>query len=232
VSRSVTFIKGLIDSFDLGCARHGTTGRITSYRKINIHGSKTPVVLLEYDYEDGSGACYPWRNQFLFRPDGRLMAILDAERFWMERLFPHQKPYLMALYSTYHGNEGHKILKIVGDTIINIYPGWEGENFVRTGGVTSDHRFLPDELHHRVRDLNRDGYNDIEFYGRYQFNPYGGEMDDSGDAYSIPVRYTFLYRPNIGRFVPRRDFENWLDSTTNRIVERNIKRAQDHQTTR
>lgn len=56
-------------------------GHFTAFQKIRIAGSNDHLFLLEYAWNDGAMASYPWKYQLILTKDGRLINYFMAERY-------------------------------------------------------------------------------------------------------------------------------------------------------
>lgn len=179
---------------------------ITAYRKIKIFGSNKEFIFLEYDYKDGSMASYPWKYQFLFSKDGKLIKLFGAQRFEFITIIDKQDPFLMTVLSTSKGNGGHEIYKFTSDTLESVFDGFL-DYFPRTYDAHEDNNINePHELKLTIVDENKDGFSDIIFSGKIIHNKYSNSIDDKNNNEIIPVKYIFLYDKLSGHFIEREDY--------------------------
>jgi hypothetical protein len=196
--------------------------KITTYKKVKIYGSDNDYFFIEYDYEDGCMAAYPWKYQLLLTSDGKIVKTLSGLRFEFIKIIKNQNPFLMIVSATSKGNGGHEIFKITNDTLEDVFDS-NLDYFVRTYDAHEDNSINePNELALRVKDFNNDGYNDISFYGKIvliQRQTKNGEWFDcdviNGKTitYSvdnpfkkIPVEFVFLYDKQTGHFKAKENY--------------------------
>lgn len=196
--------------------------RITAFKKVKIYGSDNEYFFIEYDYNDGSGASFPWKYQLLLTGDGKLVKTLSGQRFDLIEIFKNEHPFLLTVVGTSKGNGGHELYKISADTLENVYEGYI--NFeVRTYDAHEDNIiYEPNELTLKVKDFNNDGFNDISFNGKIVFIQ---RLSDSGDwfdsetingktvTYSVdnpfkkvPVEFVFIYNKQTGHFKAKENY--------------------------
>ncbi|HEY8688486.1 MAG TPA: hypothetical protein VIM07_04565 [Chitinophagaceae bacterium] len=218
------FINQLIKQFNLEVAdpakNEFVKNSITFYKKIRLNGSVKDFILLEYDYGDGDMASFPWKYQFLFTEKGKLVTTFGALKFKFVKIFSNQNPFLIVLISTARGNGFHQVFKISADTLENIYDGYKNYKIqAYTYDAYEDNTvFEPHELLLSIKDINKDGYNDLEFNGTVVLIQgltkdsiwYDNTIGNKNDTirYSInhpfkklPVHYTFLYDKRTEHFV-------------------------------
>jgi hypothetical protein len=204
ITDSNEFIRQLREFSDGDCwydERFPGEQKISYYRKIKINGSNSEYILLEYDHADGPNVCYPYKSQFLFRPDGKLVETLYALRFELIRIFPDQKPFLLTVTSTARGNGGHQLYKISSDTLENIYEGYTDYEVQTYDAEEDEYVFEPNELKLSAHDINKDGFNDLVFSGKIVLIQgltkdsiwYDGEYSIDNPFNKLPIRYVFLY---------------------------------------
>ncbi len=169
---------------------------IDSYKKIKIFGSNKEYIWMEYDFHHDAGCLFPWKNQLLFDMSGRLIAKFWALKFRFINIVPHKPPMLLGLFSTEHGNGWHRVLRISGDTLQDIYDGFHDEgDYLETYDADGDmHENRPTELTLALKDLNGDGINDLTFSGKRM------KQDADGRKIWRRVRYRFIYDVVSGRF--------------------------------
>ena len=171
-------------------------------KNIRINGSDTGFFFVEYNWGDGPNSQFPWKRQFLFTKTGTLVKILDALRFEFINIFPGKYPFLVTTVSTAHGNGGHAIYKIDGDSLQNVFDGFK-DYFPRTYDADHDNNFNnPYEMKLGITDINKDGLNDISFTGTIMH-----ATNDSGPNYkAVNVRFNFIYDPKTGHFTEQEDY--------------------------
>lgn len=62
--------------------------KISNFKKVKLYGSDKDYYFIEYEYDDGSMASYPWKFQTLLTPEGRLVKSLSGQRFDFVTIFP------------------------------------------------------------------------------------------------------------------------------------------------
>jgi hypothetical protein len=190
--------------------------KISFYRRIKINGSDQDIILVEYKYTGGPTVCFPYKQQFLFKPNGKLFATMYALRFEMLRIFPGQKPFLLTVTSTARGNGGHQLYKVSGDTLENIYEGYMDYEVQTYDAGEDQWVFEPNALKASVLDVNKDGVNDLVFSGKIVLIQglskdsiwYDGEYSTDNPFKKLPIRYVFLYDKTSGRFKESKKYSN------------------------
>jgi hypothetical protein len=129
IKDTTKFIKELKTKFNIvddedEISRRGVKESITTYSKVKLNGSDKDYFLIEYDYHDGCGVAFPWKNQIILNLDGELIKVLSSLRFELLQIHKNENPYLISLISSYRGNGGHEIYKITADTLENVYEGY------------------------------------------------------------------------------------------------------------
>ncbi|MFI2743368.1 hypothetical protein ACG2LH_11560 [Zhouia sp. PK063] len=196
--------------------------KITAYKKVKIFGSEKDFIFIEYDWNVGSMAEFPWKYQLLLTTDGKLVKTLSGQRFEFITIFPNNSPFLMIVTATAKGNGGHEIYKISADTLENVYEGYYNYD-IKTYDAHEDNTiYEPNELALKVEDFNNDGFNDISFNGKIVFirgQTKNGDWFDSETengkttTYSvdnpfkkIPIELIFLYDKKTGHFKAKENF--------------------------
>lgn len=172
---------------------------INYFKKVELYGSNKSTYLIEWDFHDGPMGEYPWKEQFIFDDKGKLLKLLNEVHIDTETIFPGRKPFLFAMSSTAKGNGMHEIYRIRKDTLQQVYDGMLGlrPNTYSTGYFNFSNE--PDELYHTYTDVNKDGYNDLLFFGKVIY-------EAKGKNDTIPVKYIFMYHPASGHFVEKEDY--------------------------
>lgn len=189
---------------------------ITVFRKVEIYGSDKEYFFIEYDYKDGPGAAFPYKYQVLLTKDGRLIHVLDALRHEFIRVFKNEHPFLLTVSSTSKGNGGHEIYKMNSDSLTNVLINVD-DYLIRTYDAHEDSYVNePYEFNVDVKDVNKDGFNDISFHGNILLiqgqskygDFYDGETINGKTVYysvdnpfkKIPVSFVYLYNEQTGYF--------------------------------
>jgi hypothetical protein len=208
IKDSNKFIKDLVYSLNLELSldfQSSTIDEITAYKKVKIYGSKKEYFFIEYDYKEGCGAAFPWKQQFILSLDGKLVGNLNCLRYQFIKIFEDQRPFLLTVSATSKGNGGHDILKIVNDTLQTVYEN-NLEYFLRTYDRHEDENLNePVELKLKIKDFNKDGVNDICFYG-HKIIEAGYSCNISKKDQRYPLKLIFLYDKKTGKF---REKENY-----------------------
>lgn len=224
IKDTAKFISELIYKFDLEIDSDDPIGKgeITAFKKLKIYGSNKSFFLVEYDWKDGCMAAYPWKNQLIFDEKGKIITTLYCERFEMVQVFPGKNPCLLTLFETAKGNGGHQLYKITADTLENIYEGYY-DYAIRTYDAHRDCCvYEPNELNLKIQDNNKDGFNDLIFYGKMLFimgrSKTGKWYDNAiinGDTikYSlenpfdtVDIKLIFEYNSQSGHFKAKEDY--------------------------
>jgi hypothetical protein len=196
--------------------------KITTFKKVKIYGSNNDYFFIEYDYNVGCGAAFPYKYQLLLTTNGKLVKTLSGQRYQFIEIFKNENPFLMTVVGTSKGNGGHELYKISADTLENIYEGYFNYD-VQTYDAHEDNKiYEPNELTLKVKDFNNDGFNDISFNGKtvlIQGQTKNGDWFDTETingkevTYSvdnpfkkIPVEFVFLYDKQTGHFKPRENY--------------------------
>jgi hypothetical protein len=175
---------------------------INYFKKIKIFGGDSEYYLLEYDFHNGANVQFPWKKQFIFDLNGKLIKILSEIRLDVVKIFPNQSPFLFGVSSTPHGNGWHEIYKIKSGGLAQIYNGFLGrrpQTYCRGGDNAIN---IPIEFNHKFMDINNDGFNDIIFYGKLLYTKVDMGVQDK----TIPVKFVFLYNPKTGHFSEFEDY--------------------------
>lgn len=196
--------------------------KISAYKKVKLFGSEFDYYFIEYDYGAGAGAAFPWKYQLLLTTDGKLVKTLAGLRFEFIELFKNENPFLLSVYATSKGNGGHELFKISADTLENVFER-PVDYFIRTYDAHQDNSINePNELTLKVKDFNKDGFNDISFNGKIVLiqgrskngDWYDGETVNGKEVmYSIDnpfkrisVQFVFLYDKRSGHFKPKENY--------------------------
>lgn len=176
---------------------------INYFKKLKVYGSENDFYLIEYDFHDGSNAEFPWKTQYLFDTKGKLLKTLDKVHIDVVQIFTREKPFLICMSRTAHGNGGHDILKMQGDSLISVYGRNENEipqTYASGYGMLKN---IPNELPYKINDDNKDGLNDVIFYGKVRYSTY--ELGNADDKI-VPVKFVFLYDKKSGHFVAKESY--------------------------
>jgi hypothetical protein len=213
--------RGSFELLDLSNSQQSRE-RINYYKKIKLNGSTKKYILLEYAYDGGSNAGFPWKYQFLFTEEGKLVTILKALRFGFLKVFQNQNPYLLIVVSTAKGNGGHQLFRISGDSLENVYDGYTDYQTKTYDAHQDNAIYEPTELKIVVKDFNKDGYNDLAFHGKLVLIQgltkdsmwYDNEIRNKDTiSYSVdhpfkklPVEYVFLFNSRTEHFVSSKKY--------------------------
>ena len=169
--------------------------KITAFKRININGTNAKIVFIEFEYGNTSGASWPGKFQTLFTENGKLIGSVFAESYKFVTINKNEKPYLFTLETTQHGNGGHGLYKLLGDTLENAYDGFS-DYYLRTYDANEDHSINePFELEFGIKDFNNDGINDISFSGSIiNYNK------------KTPVNFQFIFNKETGHFIEKEDY--------------------------
>lgn len=91
--------------------------KITTFKKVKIYGSNNDYFFIEYDYNVGCGAAFPYKYQLLLTTNGKLVKTLSGQRYQFIEIFKNENPFLMTVVGTSKGNGGHELYKISADTL-------------------------------------------------------------------------------------------------------------------
>jgi hypothetical protein len=175
---------------------------INYFRRTKIHGSTSPVYIIEYDYHDGSSAEFPWKKQYIFNKDGKLLSILRAMRIDIVHIFPKGNPFLIAVSSTAKGNGRHGVYCIQKDSLQQVFDGFIG-NRPQTYDCSEDNAInVPNEFPYTFSDMNGDGYNDIVFAGKIKY----AKIDLGLNEKTTAAKFIFLYHKKNGHFIEKEDY--------------------------
>lgn len=219
ISDTLEFIKNLKENCHLEDDVHNNFETISYFKKVKLFGSDKEFYIIEYDFQDGSTAAFPWKHQLVFDMTGKLIKIFSDIRLDLVKIFPKENLFLFGVSSTGHGNGWHQVSKINTDTIENVYTGFLG-NRPQTYDRDADNTINePYEFHYRISDINHDGFNDIVFYGKIvliQGRTKSGVWYDTETrdgkvlSYSInnpfkkiPVTFVFLYNSKVDNLLSR-----------------------------
>jgi len=221
ITDSNNFIKALKENCHL-ISEPNKGERINYIKKTKIFGSDKEFYIVEYDFRDGANCDFPWKYQIVFDADAKLIKVLSNIRVDIVKVFPKENPFLICVSATGKGNGWHQINRIVSDTLENIYDGFLGY-LPKTYDANEDNSINdPNEFHYKVTDVNKDGFNDIVFYGKILLTQgrtkdgfwFDNEIIDGKTvSYSasnpfkiIPASFIFLYNQNNGHFSEKEDY--------------------------
>lgn len=212
ITDTVSFISELRNYCKFGVDEIPNSGtfweRINSFEKIKIIGSSNDFYLIEYEYSEACMAAFPWKYQLIFSENGKLLKTLWAIRYEMIDIFPNEPPFLLTVISTSRGNGGHEIYKISADTLDNIFNGFT-DYFPRTYDAHEDYNINePNELNIKITDTNKDGYNDLVFWGKIIHNTLSNNIDDKANNIEINIEYIFEYNKETRHFIEKEDYSN------------------------
>ncbi|MBR9860221.1 hypothetical protein GYB22_05645 [bacterium] len=215
IEDSAAFIKALREIYDLKVhlsPKQADEEKITHFELVNLMGSDEPYYLIEYDWIAGSTAEFPWKHQVLLDSEGRLIKVFNALRWELLNVSPHKNPVFLTVVASGKGNGGHEVYGFIEDSLENIYEGYFNYK-VQTYDAHQDQSvFLNKELYLMIEDVNRDGYEDLKFYGTRIWlakeTPQGEYYDgEDGVSFTIEnpakidsVEYVFLYDTVSGHF--------------------------------
>jgi len=186
--------------------------KITVFKKVKLYGSDKDFIFIEYDWNVGSMAEFPWKYQLVLTTDGKLIKSLSAQRFDFVTIFPNQNPFLLTVNATAKGNGGHEIYKVSSDTLENVYEGYYDYEIHTYDAHEDLSVFEPNELNVAFKDNNKDGFNDIIFtglklmLGKYTKDSLWYDVENGkpftvdNPADMISVSYIFLYDKQTGHF--------------------------------
>ena len=169
--------------------------KISAFKRINIMGANEKIVFIEFEYGNTSGASWPGKFQTLFTANGRLIGSVFAESYKFVNINKNENPYLFTLETTQHGNGGHSLYKLNGDTLEDSYDGFS-DCYLRTYDSNEDYSINePFELKLSIKDFNNDGFNDISFSGSLITNDK-----------KTPVSFQFIFNKQTGHFIEKEDY--------------------------
>ena len=172
------------------------------FKKIKLYGSNKQFYLIEYDFQDGPTAGFPWKQQFIFDATGKFIKALSEMRVDIVNIFPKENSFLIGVSATGQGNGGHAVYRINSDTIEQIYDGFLGYRPETYDDNEDGDINEPNEFRYRILDVNKDGYNDIVFFGKVRYAKFDlGERDKI-----IFAKYVFLYNKNKEHFIEQEDY--------------------------
>lgn len=219
INDSTQFIADLLHAFNLEAeesTEQKANKKVTSYKKVKIFGSDKDFFFIACDFGDGCSVMFPWKYQFLLTLEGKLVKVFSGLRFELIEIFKNEPPFLLILNSTSKGNGGHEIYKFSADTLENVYEGYSSGGIQTYDAHEDNQIFEPNELDLKIKDYNKDGFNDIAFVGSkillhgqtergvwYDYKT----TDGKNVHYSVdhpfqknPVKYIFLYDKQSGHF--------------------------------
>lgn len=182
--------------------------KVLNYKKINIRGCSSSLVLLEYSYADeGPTGWFPWKRQFIFKEDGALLKILHDYKYRLVKIFPNEKPFLVTISSTGRGNGIHNIYKYRNDSLLNMFD-YSHFFFPKTYDEISCESFanVPAELKMTIRDYNKDGFNDLIFTGSIIYDTIQGCVTEREYQGKKKVKLIFRYDKQYDAFTPMERF--------------------------
>ena len=178
--------------------------KINYFKKIKIYGGNNFIYLLEYDYKTGTNASFPWKMQILFDSNCKLLKILFDVRLHIVKIFPKALPFIFALSSTSKGNGAHEVYRLKDGKLEQVYDGFLGN---RPQTYSTGYSFYvtdPFELYHKFIDVNKDGWNDIVFFGKVRYSEQ--DLGIGNKEKIISVKYIFLYNTKTEHFSELEDY--------------------------
>ncbi|GAB3518014.1 hypothetical protein [Emticicia fontis] len=225
IKDTAQFIAELRETFDLKVYEspiQTAREKITAFKKVKIYGSEKDFILIEYYWGAGATVEYPWAYQFILTTDGKLLKLLSKERYEFVKILPNQLPFLLTVTATARGNGGHQLYKVSADTLENVYEGYYAYKVKTYDAEEDSWVYEPNELKLKIKDFNKDGFNDISFHGNRVFiegvTKEGRWFDveiinGKTVRYSvdhpfrkIPVEFIFLYDNQTGHFKAKEDY--------------------------
>lgn len=215
IKDTTQFITELRQTFDLEVHESPVqkeNEKITVFKKVKLYGSDKDFIFIEYDWNVGSMAEFPWKYQLLLTTDGKLIKSLSGQRFEFVEIFENKHPFLLITKITAKWNGGHEIYKINSDTLENVYEGYYDYNTRTVVGGEGIYAFEPAELKVNFKDENKDGFNDIVFsgqklmLGKYTKDGFWYDVENGNPftienpADKISINYIFLYDKQTGHF--------------------------------
>jgi hypothetical protein len=177
---------------------------IVFFKKIKVFGSDDFFYFIQYDFEWSSNAEFPGKNQMLFNKKGKLLACFYDVWIDTVTILKNENPFLFGMTRTAHGNGGHYIYKIQSDTIESVYGAAEEPTYQTYASGYGLFEYIPYELQYKIYDENKDGLNDVIFYGNVRYSTYDlGHTDDK----VVPVELIFLYDLNKGHFIEKQNYK-------------------------
>ena len=200
IKDSATFIKALVENVHI-YHEYIHEESINYWKKIKLYGSARSYYLLEYDFYGGSTASFPWKHQYLFSSDGKLLKIISAMELRETRIFPAENKFLVGVSATGKGNGWHEIYRIQADTVAQIFDKFKG-NRPQTYDIHDDNAInIPNEFPYTIEDINGDGHNDLVFRGKIKYF-----LADEAHTKTVPAKYIFLYQPKTGHFTEQENY--------------------------
>lgn len=183
--------------------------KINYFKKIQIFGGDHYLYLLEYDFKTGPNSSFPWKMQILFDSTGRLIKILSALRLEVVKIFPNDLPFIFTLSSTARGNGIHEVFRLREGELEQINDGFLGNRPLTYSTGDNYYVTIPNELYHKFTDVNKDGYNDIVFFGKVHY--WEQYLGIGSKQKTIPVKYIFLYNKTTGHFTELEDYSKMYE---------------------
>ena len=210
------------------------TEKIDHFTKLTLYGSTKFIYLIELDWHSGSMATFPWKYQIIFDEKGKLLKVLHGIRYELIKIFPNSSPFLLSVISTARGNGGHELYRIKNDKLVDVikYPA----NFcVRTYDAHEDETVnQPTEFALTLKDVNKDGYNDLVFSGNillimgvskdnswYDTETLNGKevtYSPKNPFKTIPIKLNFIYNPHTEIFSPDKDYSNYCTEKLYKLI--------------
>lgn len=180
--------------------------KILANTKVKLYGSTKLFSFIEYDYYESCSADFPSKYQFILNSKGKLIKRLDCLSYTFVKIFPNQNPFLVTVTSTSKGNGEHHVYRIKNDSLIDVYEGGLSGYYPKTYDCHHDESiYSPFELKLKIEDLNKDGYNDLIFYGNIIHNKNLEAVSYSKCNETVPIRLIFLYDKKSGKFLKKED---------------------------
>jgi hypothetical protein len=198
---TINFIKKLEENCHLYPSRENSK-TLDKFEKINLNGSTKDFYYIQYSFPHSSNGEFPGKFQIILDSKGKLLKVLSAIRVEKVKIIPNENTYLLALSSTAHGNGGHDLFRINKDTIEQVYSGFVGYGPQTYSTGYNNTENVPNELNHKFIDDNKDGFNDLVFFGKVRYS----KIDLGTEDKTANVKFVFLYNKTNGHFTEKEDY--------------------------
>lgn len=197
---------------------------IKGIKPLNIYGSSEVFYLVEVIYPEGSMATYPWKYQVLLSETRKIKKIISAVSYHLLEVFPGELPLLLVLNVTAKGNGWHELYQFKNGELKKVFDALNNAS-LRTYDRHEDIAvYSPHELALEVKDINKDGYNDLTFMGNIIYlmkkSPDGFWYDTeivgektttfslNNPANTAPITFHFIYNPKTAYFEALEDYQS------------------------
>lgn len=136
---------------------------ILFFKAVHLSDGLSKATVLYFEHPEGGTGSLPNRMLCVFDSAGKLL-LQQSHCGMMKPLIVQRgaRPYLLATEETGKGNGTHRLYGFRGEQLVNVLNtnDWDIHT---VDGHTDDAEYDPTHMKLQVRDLNKDGHNDLRF---------------------------------------------------------------------